>query len=560
MKKYKIYGLLIALSTIVVSCFDHEPKVEEFPSPDVAFNYSVIDNNYQLDYYVGATIEFRSLSDAPGECTWDFGDGTTANGNIVTHKYEAAGTYQVKLTVSDKGFLTQSILISDIRPVMTIINPVEGEICEVGTTLVNISVDLPNPEGLSEEYTWIFPEGTLNEAGQEMTTFSGKDPGTLIFSYIGSQTVRLQTRLGGRLLEDGVKKVQVGYTEEVPTLYYAASKGNIMALKLVNNAPESMKINPFDMGVKSGEHPLNILFDDQTLYVLDCGKEFTYYNDVNLNHGDGRIFVMSKDGSEVAVMLTNAGQYNFDDPFYGYIENGQLNFTDRNTGIARIGLGERNRIFNRTDFPYVVENARLGYYNLGLSYGAINACIGKVNGVWYWCKTYNGEGIFRFRDSDILSSPLGSGQTAPLPTAGWVLKSMHPKSFVWDDVRQVFYFSLWDTGVEGVYRCTLDQLEGITSTAGLTPYRLTFANGKNAIPIIKNGVGEGADGEYISICQLALDRSTGAVYFGLRSGDPDTKSGLVRYNPASGRLELVPGTEGVEIYGVAVNNTPSKLF
>ena len=399
----------------------------------------------------------------------------------------------------------------------------------------------------------------MNEAGQEISGFSGKNPGSLKFKHVGSQTLRLQTRLGERLLEEGIKKVPVGYSEPVPTLYYAVKKGNIMALKLANNVPAGMIINPFDMGVKSGEHPLNILFNDQSLYILDCGKQFTFVNDEDTrNQGDGRIFIMSKDGSQVETMLTNGGQYAFDDPFYGYIENGQLFFADRRTGIAKIDLKERNRILNHTDFPFFVENARIGYYNTGLSFGATNAGFGKINGVWYWCKTFNGEGIFRFTDSDILGAVLGTGQTAPAPQAGWVLKSLHPKSFVWDDVRGLIYFSLWDTGYEGIYRCTLEQLNAITTNAQLAPYRLTMANGRPVIPIIQDGLGEGSTGEYIAFCQLALDRATGAVYFGLRSGDPDTRSGLMRYNPVSGKLEYV--MEGVEVYGVAVNNAPSKLF
>jgi hypothetical protein len=554
--KLKICGLMLV--SVIAGCTDHIPTIEELPNPDILFSYSVIDDNYRLDYYVGSTIQFDNASALPGNCVWDFGDGSTATGNEVTHKYTVAGTYPVKLTVEGKGYLTKNIYISDIRPILTI-DPIEGGICEVGVTPVSISVELPNPEGLPEEYTWIFPEGTMDEAGQEIRTFTGKDPGKLKFKHVGSQTLRLQTRLGDRLLEEGIRKVPVGYSEPVPTLYYALKKGNIMALKLADNIPAGMKINPFDMGVKSGEHPLNILFSDSSLYILDCGKQFTFVDDENTrNQGDGRISVMSKDGSQVETMLTNGGQYAFDDPFYGCIENGQLYFTDRRTGIARIGLNERNRILNRTEFPFFVENAKIGYYNRGISYGATNAGIGKVDGVWYWCKTFNGEGIFRFTDSDILSTGLGAGDTVPLPKAGWVLKNMHPKSFVWDDIRQVIYFTLWDTNVEGIYRCTLEQLDGITTSSGLTPYKLTTANGKTAMPLIKDGVGEGSSGEYIAICQLALDRSTGAVYFGLRPGDADMKPGLMRYNPVSGKLEYV--IEGVEVYGVAVNNTPSKLF
>lgn len=35
--------------------------------------------------------------------SWDFGDGETAKGETVTHTYEKAGTYTVKLTVTDSA-------------------------------------------------------------------------------------------------------------------------------------------------------------------------------------------------------------------------------------------------------------------------------------------------------------------------------------------------------------------------------------------------------------------------------------------------------------------------
>jgi len=77
-------------------------------------------------------------------------------------------------------------------------------------------------------------------------------------------------------------------------------------------------------------------------------------------------------------------------------------------------------------------------------------------------------------------------------------------------------------------------------------------------PVVEAGKGEGSSGEFIGICQLALDETDGCVYFGYRSSDPAIKSGLMRYNPAKGYVE--PVIEGVEIYGVAINKTPSKLF
>ncbi len=330
-----------------------------------------------------------------------------------------------------------------------------------------------------------------------------------------------------------------------------------MALKLVSDKPATLNVYPFDMAISSGKRSLNILYHEESLYILDAGQQFTYVDDQDGNLGDGRITVMAKDGSKLETMLTNTGTA-FADPYYGYIDGNTLLFSDRNTGMRIASLKDRNRSYSAANFPYKVQNATLGYYNNGWSYGSMNAGFGKINGVWYWCKTFNGTGLFRFTDSDILKETTTGG--LPAPAAGVVLSGMSPKSFVWDAKNQVIYFTIYDTGYEGVYRCTLAQLDGIGgSKSALAPYLLKTAGGKSAIPITEPGMGEGSAGEFIGICQLALDEATGDVYFGLRSAFPDeVKSGLMRYNATKKVLEHV--VEGVDVYGVSVNQTKSKLF
>lgn len=51
------------------------------------------------------------------------------------------------------------------------------------------------------------------------------------------------------------------------------------------------------------------------------------------------------------------------------------------------------------------QNDKLGYYKNGYDYGAMNASFTKTSdGTWWWPKTFNNPGIFRFKDSDIGSS------------------------------------------------------------------------------------------------------------------------------------------------------------
>ena len=555
MKTYKIKLFILALATIAFSgCIDHLLTEEELPNPDVAFTYSIIDKTFKVDYYVGARIKFESTGVAEGDCHWDFGDGEAGIGDTIVHKFNTAGTYQVRLTIEGKGYAVNPIFISDIKPILSL-NPIEDEVCEVSKTYVSFNVELPNPEGLPEVYTWSFPAGTINEAGEEITTFEGKDPGKIKFSNVGSQQIRLTVTLGGRMLEEGKLNVQVAYNEAVPTIYYAVKSGNIMAYKLISNLPENISNEPFDMGVKSGQHPLNLLYNDSSLYILDCGLQFTYINDEDGNMGDGKITVMSYDGSKVETMLSNSSAA-FDDPFYGYIEGDKLYFSNRNTGFASISLKERNQSFNRDEYPYYVQNDHLGYYNNGLSYGAMNACFTKINGVWYWCKTYNGLGIFRFTDSDILKE--ARTDKDPVPSAGIVLPGLCPKAIVYDSKRGLFYFTLFDTGAGGIYRCTLAQLETIKSRSDAAQYMIKTADNKALEPITEAGMGEGSSGEFIGICQLALDEATGDVYFGYRSSDNSIPSGL--YKVSADKNYAEPVITGVQIYGVSINNKPSKLF
>ena len=559
-KVFRLFALAI-VSVSLAACVDNIPTEENLPQDAVSFDYQ-IKGDYSLDYYVGSVITFNNTSPTEGTPKWEFGDGTTAEGNTAEHFYKVAGTYQVKLTIGEYS-KSQVIMISDIKPLMSI-NPIEGGLCEVNTTKITFSLEVPNPQNLPLEYEWIFPAGTRNGEGDPMTTCTDRLPGELMFGNVGSQTVRLRVKMDGRELEEGTANVQVGYNQPVPTLYYAVQGGRIMALKLIADAPEGMQVSPFDMGVASGQHPFNLLFKDSSLYILDCGKQFYYVDDADGVLGDGRITVMSKDGAKVEMMLTNAGQAAFDDPFYGCIEGDNLYFANRNTGIMRIALTDRNMIFSHSAYPYYVQHTTLGYYNNGWGYGSIGGCFGKVEGVWYWLKFYNGTGIFRFKDSDILPATITQGDDSNVPQDGIALGGMCPKSFAYDKNAQKFYFTLWDAGYGGFYACTIDELNAIgTSKSKLAPYKKMTADGLGFEPNIsgKPASIEGTSSEPVAICQMALDEATGCVYFGFRNNHGDVTcapTGIYRYNPATDKIETV--LEGVPVYGIVVNNIPSKLF
>lgn len=91
---------------------------------------------------------------------WEFGDGTTAAGESVWHRYEKPGTYRVVLTVVDddggEGGETKEVLIESRPPVARISGPTKGKVGEELTFRAEGSQD---PDGEIVEYRWDFGDG-----------------------------------------------------------------------------------------------------------------------------------------------------------------------------------------------------------------------------------------------------------------------------------------------------------------------------------------------------------------------------------------------------------------
>ncbi|HIZ25646.1 MAG TPA: PKD domain-containing protein [Candidatus Barnesiella merdipullorum] len=550
MKALKNIGLTVVLLASLSACVENDPTYNVYPSDDVAFTYRVTNEGYELDYLVGSTIQFTNTSALSGACTWDFGDGETSTEPNPTHTYNLPGQYEVKLTVGGE-FTTRPLLINDIKP--TIVAKTENDaVCVINNVEVTLEVTLRNPAASAQpEYTWVLPEGTTLVDHPEITnnTYVGENPGRLTFKNIGSQTITLKTMLGGRALQDVKANVQVGTPNASKTLYYAVKSGNIMAYKLDFTVPEGSSNSPFDLGVKSGAHPLNLLFHNDLLYVLDCGTQFTYINDTENNRGDGKITAVAKDGSSMETVLSNVGNTAFNDPFYGWIDSEMLYFADRNTGIRRIGVNERNLALSTSDakFDYFVMNNRLEYYGNPWQYGAMNACFAKVDGLWYWGKTYGGGGIFRFADSDISTVDISRGSNPPYAV---IFPDEFVKSFVIDTNNQILYAIIRDKGLFAVPMADISANDASKAN--------TKADNKYLVASFKAD-SEGSVGEYIDVCQMVLDNSDGSVYFGLRAEEGSAEpSGIKRWNPATRQLETI--VSGVNPYGIALNDNLSSLF
>lgn len=569
----KNFVLLAIMMLAVTSCVDKEPNYGNFPSKDVDFTYQVDGDEYALDFYVVSTVQFTNTSSKSGNVTWDFGDGQTSNEANPKHKYEKAGIYTVTLTVDGVGSKSSPLMIYDIAPVLSVTSQTEPVVV-INDVQVNLGIELPNPEKLICKYVWKFPEGTKTADGTELTEFVGyshedgtiDNPGALSFKNIGSQKIELQTWFDvngeNRRLEDSYVNVQVGTSDPCPTIYYAELGGNIMAYKLVDMSklPKGTKNLPFDMGVNSGNMPTQLVFatektdagaEQDNVYILDCGKQYYYVNDENNTLGDGKITVMAADGSNVNVMITNVGGQAFNDPFQGCTDGTYLYYTDRNTGIRQIPLSTRgareSTIYSSTDGYFVVNN-QLAYYQQGIAYGAIHTGLYiDKSGMFWWGKNYSGNGIYRFKTSDI--GKTGAGVKIPHPI---VLETTQPRAFTLDEDLGKLYVWMTNGNTPGVGFCEYD-IPASDKTVEYSNYN-KFIN-MEADPI-NNTAAEG-----VFTTQFAVDPNTHYVYFGFRAlpSDKTYTTGLMYYDPATKTVHKFMDNND-KILGVCINPRKTALF
>ncbi len=114
--------------------------------------------------------------------SWDFGDGTTSTEQNPTHKYAAKGKYTVKLTVTDRGGLSDSTTKTvpvEIKPptarfTFTPASPKVGQ-------LVRFTDQSNDPDGQVQSWSWDFGDGNSSTEKNPEHQYAAK----------GSYTVKL---------------------------------------------------------------------------------------------------------------------------------------------------------------------------------------------------------------------------------------------------------------------------------------------------------------------------------------------------------------------------------
>jgi len=117
---------------IVVAKARKKPPVASFTfSPIEPVEGEIVTFNASASYDPDGTIK---------SYMWDFGDGTSDSGMIVTHTYSVEGTYTATLTVTDDDGLTDFATAD-----LTVSPPLVNDIAIIGVTVSSTSVEAGNP-------------------------------------------------------------------------------------------------------------------------------------------------------------------------------------------------------------------------------------------------------------------------------------------------------------------------------------------------------------------------------------------------------------------------------
>jgi gliding motility-associated-like protein len=143
------------IGTAVTGCTGTDEVIVEIESlPIVSFE---ADN---FDGCIPVTVTFTNTSSVPGtNCTWNFGDGSTATGcNEVTHTFNNVGCFDVTLEVTSANGCTSSFTENDY--ICTSGYPIaDFDFSPNDLTTINTSVNFTNFSSGASTYEWNFGDG-----------------------------------------------------------------------------------------------------------------------------------------------------------------------------------------------------------------------------------------------------------------------------------------------------------------------------------------------------------------------------------------------------------------
>jgi PKD repeat protein len=140
------------------------PKAEFKISPSAGSVQTV------FEFDAGGSVD--QITAAALSYNWDFGDGATASGKKVKHKYQAIGIHEVSLRVSDdqggSAVARRSVEISKNSPPVPVIKIRPGLEGSTNTNFILDGSDSRDPDGRITDWIWDFGDSSRKKRGSEV--------------------------------------------------------------------------------------------------------------------------------------------------------------------------------------------------------------------------------------------------------------------------------------------------------------------------------------------------------------------------------------------------------
>ena len=141
------------------------------------------------------TLDGRNSYDPDGAIVsylWDFGDGSSGNGLMVTHTYPGGGQYTVTLTVNDNAGSrsTYSLPIGVAFPQPPVPMPTASPLSGTAPLTVSFSGQQSyDPDGSIALYAWNFGDGTSGQGPRTSHTYRGSGTYSVTLTVTDSQGI-----------------------------------------------------------------------------------------------------------------------------------------------------------------------------------------------------------------------------------------------------------------------------------------------------------------------------------------------------------------------------------
>jgi len=238
----KYIGFISLLAMVFIACQKNDFKDQGIKPKGTAANFTYAPNTTNP-----STIQFTNTDNGAGTTYhWSWGDGTYSSGSIPSHTYAAAGTYLVKLTVTNTtGIETieKNVQVSAVDFTLTTNDATDA----LKITVVNKSINC-------SDFKWEWGNGI------QLAT---ENPGTYTYPTSGVYTVKISGKIANSTITS-TKEIKV----------FVASKA-----QLAGNPSRTWKYHPTE--------GLSFFGDFSSQLSCELGAKFIFFANNNYQCDNG---------------------------------------------------------------------------------------------------------------------------------------------------------------------------------------------------------------------------------------------------------------------------------